>query len=372
MLRRKVMHEIVWGVAALGVGAALVGLPTVVFTSAFQPSALSFSREVKKETAQAPPPVSAQPPSGELFLASGQPSDAYPSRTLGVNMPEIPKVGTAVVADLGEMMLRIYQDGAVEKEYPIRSKGKPGSLWETPTGVYSIKTKEEKHFSSIGNVWMPYSMQFFANFFIHGWPSYPSGKPVAEGFSGGCIRMNDDAAREVFARVEKGTPVIVITGAPASRTDGDNAALSFFAKDPFAVAPGISAENALVADIETGHVFYEKNASEQKPIASISKLMTALVSVEAVNQLETVTISKDDVKTDGDAGDLRVGEELKAGQLLWPLLLSSSNDAAMALSRTIGTNHFVSLMNEKASSLNLADMSLEMEAIGFCSLAFFS
>jgi len=359
MPKRKWLHEMIWGVAALGIGVALVGLPTVVVTSALQPSAPSFSPEVQKETAQAVSPVSAPPPAGEASPASGQPSDAYPSRTLGVKTPEIPKVGTAVVADLGEMTLRIYQDGVVEKEYPIRSKGKPGSLWETPTGVYSIKTKEEKHFSSIGNVWMPYSMQFFANFFIHGWPSYPSGKPVAEGFSGGCIRMSDDAAREVFARVGKGTPVIVINNAPASRTDGDDTALSFFTKDMVASTPGISAENALVADLETGHVFYEKNASERKPIASISKLMTALVSVEAVNQNQAVTISKDDVKTDGDAGGLRVGEELQAGQLLWPLLLSSSNDAAMALSRTVGTNHFVSLMNEKARSLDLADTGFE-------------
>lgn len=360
MHRRKWLHEIIWGVAALGIGVALVGMPTVVLTNVLQPSAFSFSSKVKEETAQAASlPVNIQPPSSESASTTQQPSDSYPSRTLGIKTPEIPKVGTAVVADLGEMMLRIYQDGVVEKEYPIRSKGKPGSLWETPTGVYSIKTKEERHFSSIGNVWMPYSMQFFANFFIHGWPSYPSGKPVAEGFSGGCIRMSDEAAREVFARVGKGTPVMVTNNTPASPTDGDNAALSFFAKDAFTSAPSISAENALVADVETGHVFYEKNASEQKPIASISKLVTALVSVEAVNQNQTVVISEGDVKTDGDAGDLRVGEEFKAGQLLWPLLLASSNDASTALSRTIGVNHFVSLMNEKARGLGLADTGFE-------------
>ena len=65
----------------------------------------------------------------------------------------------------------------------------------------------------------------------------------------------------------------------------------------------------------------------------LSKLMTAAISLEAVNQEQELTVSREDVAVEGAAGVLRAGEHMPASALLWPLLLSSSNDAAYTLAR---------------------------------------
>ena len=140
-------------------------------------------------------------------------AEVYETRVLSQPSFSVPKEGPALFADLREMMIRFYRDGALGAEFPIVSKGKPGSLWETPTGSYHIKTKEEDHYSTIGGVWMPHSMQFFGNFFIHGWPRYADGRPVPEGFSGGCIRLSEEDAKRLFELATVGTPLFVTTGA---------------------------------------------------------------------------------------------------------------------------------------------------------------
>ena len=121
--------------------------------------------------------------------------------------------GRSILADLDAMTLSLYDDDVIVKTYPILSKGKEGTFWETPTGRYEIGAKEPKHFSSIGGTWMPYSLQFYGNFFIHGWPTYPNGTLVAKGYSGGCIRLDTPDAREVYSFAVAGTRVSVINSA---------------------------------------------------------------------------------------------------------------------------------------------------------------
>ncbi len=87
----------------------------------------------------------------------------------------VPATGKFIAADLVNMRLYIYEDGTTTAEYPILTKGRPGSPYETPSGAYSILTKEADHFNHAEQVHMPYSMQFYGNYFVHGWPYYPSG-----------------------------------------------------------------------------------------------------------------------------------------------------------------------------------------------------
>src|SRR3989344_7894457 len=356
-----------WAFFVLLTGALVVGLPFFVLEKVLLPSTFSFTgnsspTEGVSEGVQA---------SGGAIKISEEVSVAdtslmergdfvYETRTLEAASVSIPKTGLAVVADLGEMMIRVYRDGVVEDELPILSKGKPGSLWETPTGKYRIQTKEKEHFSSIGNVWMPYSMQFFGNFFIHGWPQYPDGRPVPEGFSGGCIRLSQESAKKLFEKMEIGAPIFVTNGsqlhAPVLSSEAEEV-LGYMGKQKFVPPPRISARAAIVGDLENGFLFFEKNPEEVRSIASLSKLMTALVSLEAVNLFKPVPIAHADFTIEGDSGGLRIGETYQAQELLWPLLLSSSNDAAYAIARSIGEKHFVSLMNEKALSLGLEHTS---------------
>lgn len=259
----------------------------------------------------------------------------------------IPLTGRAIVADLSAMTITLYEDAIASTTLPIKAVGRKGTPWETPDGVYEVKAMEKKHFSSIGEVWMPYSMQFFGNYFIHGWPYYEDGKEVPEGYSGGCIRLATTDAAAVFAFADVGTPIIVYRSAHGEVSG------AYLREDLFGSMPVISAESFVVADVESGERLYERAADRALPIASLSKLMTALISLEAINQYREVTISQHAYETPGAAGNLSSGEEFTTGDLLYPLLLESSNDAAVALAEQLGERRFASLMNEKARAIGL-------------------
>lgn len=114
---------------------------------------------------------------------------------------------------------------------------------------------------------------------------------------------------------------------------------------------------ALVVDQSTGRAVFAKNIDEVHPIASISKLMTAQVILDAqVPMDQRITITDADVDTEKGTGSrLRVGTELTRTQLLQLALMSSENRAAHALARTYpeGLQAFVLLMNQKAKALGM-------------------
>ena len=116
---------------------------------------------------------------------------------------------------------------------------------------------------------------------------------------------------------------------------------------------------ALVMDQDTNEVLVAKNPDAVLPIASITKLMTALVVTEAQLPLdETLTITQEDVDTEkGSRSRLRVGTQLTREEMLHLALMSSENRAAHALGRHYpgGLDAFVSAMNAKATLLGMAD-----------------
>ena len=115
---------------------------------------------------------------------------------------------------------------------------------------------------------------------------------------------------------------------------------------------------ALVIDQDTHQVLFSKNPQAVLPIASITKLMTALVVTEAGLPLdETLTISQDDVDTEkGSRSRLTVGTQLSRGEMLLLALMSSENRAAHALGRHYpgGMDAFVAAMNAKAQLLGMS------------------
>jgi D-alanyl-D-alanine endopeptidase (penicillin-binding protein 7) len=116
---------------------------------------------------------------------------------------------------------------------------------------------------------------------------------------------------------------------------------------------------AYVIDQDTQEVLLSKNDQAVLPIASITKLMTALVIREAnLDMDETITISSDDVDTEkGSSSRLRPGTTLTRGELLHLALMSSENRAAHALGRTYpaGLGAFIAQMNAKAAQLGMRD-----------------
>jgi D-alanyl-D-alanine endopeptidase (penicillin-binding protein 7) len=118
---------------------------------------------------------------------------------------------------------------------------------------------------------------------------------------------------------------------------------------------------ALVQDAESGETLYEKNSETILPIASITKLMTAIVVLERGLDLEErVVVSAEDLKSTRSArvrGRLRPGSVLTRDELLLLTLMASENRAAAALARTYpgGTKAFVAAMNAEAGRLELFD-----------------
>lgn len=116
---------------------------------------------------------------------------------------------------------------------------------------------------------------------------------------------------------------------------------------------------ALVVDQDTKEVLFNKNGEAVLPIASLTKLMTGLLVVEArLDMNEPLTITHDDVDTEkGSSSRLKVGTTLSRGELLHLALMSSENRAAHALGRTYpgGLPAFVTLMNERARQLGMSE-----------------
>ncbi len=101
----------------------------------------------------------------------------------------------------------------------------------------------------------------------------------------------------------------------------------YFLKDGYSL-PRTSALAYLAGDIDTGEIIIEKNPGSVLPIASVSKLITSLVSLDVIPQKELITVSRSSVNTYGKSGGLGFGEKILAEDLLYPLLIESSNDAA--------------------------------------------
>jgi D-alanyl-D-alanine endopeptidase (penicillin-binding protein 7) len=127
--------------------------------------------------------------------------------------------------------------------------------------------------------------------------------------------------------------------------------------------PILGSAAALVVDQSSGTVLFEKNANTQVPIASITKLMTAMVVLDANPDMqESLTISRDDVDTQkGTRSRLRVGTSLTREDMLRLALMASENRAAAVLSRYYpgGRPEFIAAMNRKAAELGLTETRFE-------------
>jgi serine-type D-Ala-D-Ala carboxypeptidase (penicillin-binding protein 5/6) len=99
-------------------------------------------------------------------------------------------------------------------------------------------------------------------------------------------------------------------------------------------APTISAESAILIDMKTGTVLYEKNADKVMEPASITKVLTGILTIENLNLEDTVTI-RQNLNVPGNGMDLVAGEVLTIKDLLYGMLVHSSNDAAVVLSEQL-------------------------------------
>lgn len=137
-------------------------------------------------------------------------------------------------------------------------------------------------------------------------------------------------------------------------------------------APVVSARSVLVKDLATNTVLYQKDAGIRVPIASVTKVMTALLGSEYFKANQTLTIGES-AKAAGSRTGLIKGEILTFRSLLYAMLLNSGNDAAFAVAENYpgGVLGFVSAMNKKVGALNLYNTRFDNPA-GFDSPGHYS
>ena len=119
----------------------------------------------------------------------------------------------------------------------------------------------------------------------------------------------------------------------------------------------ITSRIALIYDRASGKILYEKNGNKQTPMASTTKIMTAIVVLENANLNDTVTIDSKSAGIGGSRLGLKKNDKITVNDLLYGLLLRSGNDAAIALATYVGgsVEGFAELMNKKAQELGLVN-----------------
>ncbi len=115
----------------------------------------------------------------------------------------------------------------------------------------------------------------------------------------------------------------------------------------------ISAEAYLIGNLKTGEIYKSFNPDKVFPIASVSKLYTSLVAKYLLGPERIVTITQSALDTYGDAGQLVLNEKWTAEELLYPLLLESSNDVAKAFAEVYGEEVFIVEMNAFAQEIGM-------------------
>lgn len=135
--------------------------------------------------------------------------------------------------------------------------------------------------------------------------------------------------------------------------------LTFFKNAPVhgAPRPNLAASSAILMDLTTGKVIFSKNSSERRAPASTTKILTALVALERGDMSRVITISQNASKIGGSSIWLAPGEEHTLKELLYGVLLSSGNDASVAVAEGLAGSEtkFTAWMNEKAQAIGAKD-----------------
>lgn len=170
--------------------------------------------------------------------------------------------------------------------------------------------------------------------------------------------------------VEGATTELPMKGPLPILNENRSLALSFRPiKKPYALDLSIaSAHAAVILDADSGTILYNHNADTKRQVASLTKMLTALIIIERVKNLDEPVTIGDEIYIDGtrigcprsgfcNGERLKVGEQVSVRHLLEAMLMNSANDAATALGKYIGgtPNGFAKIMNTRAHELGLSD-----------------
>lgn len=116
-----------------------------------------------------------------------------------------------------------------------------------------------------------------------------------------------------------------------------------------------TAKSSIVMDVDSGRILYQKNANEKRLIASITKIMTAVVALEEGDLDRKITVGEEVLAMYGTNIYIEVGEKMVLRDLIYGLLMRSGNDAAVVIAKAVAGSEekFVELMNQKAKKIGM-------------------
>ncbi len=323
--------SIMVAVALLIIGAAGIGQVTNNNVAALLPSFFSTSSEASSDEVEvAPTPSLSQ---AGVFEST---RDAF-----------IAEKKTFIEVDLSNYQLRFIKEGVSVFSAAVLAEGEPGSWWATPAGVYEVEAKEDRYYSSYNQVYLPSAVSFGGSYMIHGWPTYPDGREVPNDFTGAGIRLSSQDAARLYELAEPDTTVLVHVQAPIRDT---------FVYAP--LVPDVSAEHYLVADLENGTILAASDLHQSVPVASLTKLMTAVVAAEEINLDTRVYVSAPSF-VQSLVPRLKERSSVSMYSLMQLLLVESSNEAAEVIAGTYGREDFITAMNAKARSIGMFDTTFD-------------
>ncbi len=249
---------------------------------------------------------------------------------------------TFIEIDVNSRQLRFFQKGVLFKSAEILAVGKKGSWWDTPSGLYNIESKEENSFSNIGQAYLPWKLTFQGNFMIHGVPTDTNSHPISLDMSIGDIVLEDKVAQDLFEVVSVGLPVLVHNTSEELR-------------DTFVYEPqvlDINAPHYFIADISNGTVLAATDLDSVVPIASLTKLMTAVIAAETLDLDGRLKVTSPTFVT-SLIPRLSQRSSVSLYSLMQLLLVESSNEAAETIAGENGRSEFIEVMNSKARQLGM-------------------
>lgn len=249
---------------------------------------------------------------------------------------------TFIEIDIATEQLRYFRRGVLLIGAEIQSFGEPGSWWALPAGLYEVEKLEERPYSNMAQAYLPDAIRFGGNYLIHGSPEYPDGTVASIESRVGGIRLTNESAAHLYTVVDENIPVLVHT--PPVEPD-------YFIYEP--TVRGVEAPNYLVADIDNGTVIASSQLDAPVPIASLVKLMTAVVAAEEID-LDTRVRATAPTFVESLIPRLADRQSVSMYSLLQLLLVESSNEAAEVIAAQIGRERFIALMNEKAQQLGMS------------------
>ncbi|UYO34312.1 D-alanyl-D-alanine carboxypeptidase [Bacillus zhangzhouensis] len=137
--------------------------------------------------------------------------------------------------------------------------------------------------------------------------------------------------------------------------------LPFFSQAKADISLSVSARSAILMDGQSGRVLFGKDEHEKRRIASITKIMTAVLAIESGKMKDTVKVSKRAIQAEGSSIYLKEGQKVSLEDLTYGLMLRSGNDAAVAIAEHVGGSleGFIFMMNQKAAELGMENTNFQ-------------